>query len=134
MEGKDNLRGYDLEKRLERFALRVLRLVRSLPRTKENLVYGGQVLRSSSSMGANYAEATCATSKRDFTNDLNRVRKEAKESFFWLRLLSQANPEFGDRMKPLVNESEELFMIFNRAVKTSKDSLKAKTHGVPSRS
>lgn len=62
----------ELEKRLKEFALRVLRFVKSLPLTEENRIYGRQVIRSSSSIGANYAEATCAHTKPDFLHDINR--------------------------------------------------------------
>jgi len=72
----------ELEKRLRSFALRSLRLVRALPKTPENRIYGNQLIRASSSVGANYAEATCASTKRDFTYDINKCRKEANESVF----------------------------------------------------
>jgi four helix bundle protein len=55
----NNLNQQMLEKRLKQFSLRVLRLIKSLPKTEENITYGKQVIRSSSSIGANYAEATC---------------------------------------------------------------------------
>lgn len=116
----DDVPKEDLSQRLERFALRVLKMVRSLSSAPENKIYGQQVLRSSSSMGANYAEAACATSRRDFTNDLNRVRKEAHETVYWLGLIVGANPDMQLRMAEITKEAKELFLIFNRAVKTSK--------------
>lgn len=72
----------ELEKRLFQFAIDVCKLVKSLPKTPENRWYGFQVMKSSSSMGANYAESTCALTQRDFTHDINKTRKEAKESLY----------------------------------------------------
>lgn len=77
----------ELEARLKKFALDVLRLVKSLPPTEENKIYGRQVIRSSSSVGANYMEATCAHTRLDFLHDMNKSRKEAKESVYWLELI-----------------------------------------------
>lgn len=111
-------------RRLEEFALRVLKLVRSLPKTPENKIYGHQVIKSSSSIGANYVEATCATSTNDFINDLNRSRKESKESTFWLRLIFAANPSYQSRMGALLQESEEICLILCSSVKTLKSKAK----------
>lgn len=116
MEKKTN----DLEERLEIFAQNVLSLVRVLPKSLENKIYGHQVIRSSSSMGANYAEATTAQSRPDFANDLNRVRKEAKEPFYWLKLIRFANPSFGQRVNPLISECEEFIKMFSSASKKLK--------------
>ncbi len=67
----------DLEERIFKFVLRVNKLVKSLPRNPENRWYGFQVNKSSSSVGANYAESACALTRKDFTNDINKCRKEA---------------------------------------------------------
>lgn len=109
-----------LEERLKKFALRVARLVKALPKNPTNRVYGYQVIKSSSSMGANYAEATCAHTKKDFTHDINRCRKEAKESLYWLNLFCETNEHFRPRMEDLIKESEELVKIFQSAVSTAK--------------
>jgi len=110
----------ELEKRLRSFALRSLRLVRALPKTPENRIYGNQLIRASSSVGANYAEATCASTKRDFTYDINKCRKEANESVFWLELLFAANPLFQKRMLPLLDEAKQIVKIFQKSVSTAK--------------
>jgi len=109
-----------LEERLKKFALRVARLIKALPKNPTNRVYGYQVLKSSSSMGANYAEATCAHTKKDFTHDINKCRKEAKESLYWLNLLYEVNELLRPRMKDIIEESEELVKIFQSAVFTAK--------------
>lgn len=125
-ESRSEEKQQEFIKRLETLALRVLNLVRCLPKTPENRVYGTQVIKSSSSVGANYTEATCAISRNDFTNDLNRARKESKESTFWLRLIAKANPKFQKRMEDLLKESEEICKILSRSVKTSKSKTKPK--------
>jgi len=109
-----------LEKRLLKFASNVLKLVKSLPKTPENRIYGSQVIRSSSSIGANFAEATCAHTKKDFTHDINKSRKEAKETIYWIRLISKANPPFREKIRKLSTEALEIFKIFSSAVKTAK--------------
>ena len=113
-----------LANRLKHFTLRVLNLVRELPKTEENKVYGKQVIRSSSSVGANYAEASCAHTKLDFLHDINKCRKESKETIYWLDLIYEANPLFQARMKNLIDEGEQLFKIFMSSVKTAKENQK----------
>lgn len=110
----------ELEARLKKFALRVLRLVKSLPNIEENRIYGRQVIRSSSSIGANYAEATCAHTRLDFLHDINKCRKEAKETVYWLELISEANPLLKEKMTDLLDESRQIYKIFMSSVKTAK--------------
>lgn len=111
-----------LEKRLKNFALRVLNLSRALSKTPENRTYGNQLIRSSSSVGANYAEATCALTKKDFTHEINKCRKEAKETLYWLDLLSEANPELKSKMGHLIDESQQIVKIFQSSVSTAKNN------------
>src|SRR5438105_2300603 len=101
-----------LQKRLKMFALNVLTLIKDLPRTEENRIYGRQVLRSSSSMGANYAEATYAHTRLDFFHGVNICRKETSESLYWLEMIAAANPSFLNRISPLIEENKELLRIF----------------------
>lgn len=100
----------EFEKRLKNFSLRVLKFIKALPITTGNKIYGHQVIRSSSSIGANYAEATCALTKKDFTHDINRCRKEAKETL----------PSLKQKMADLINESEQIVKIFQSSVSTAK--------------
>lgn len=110
-----------LEKRLLEFSSDILKLVKSLPKTPENKIYGSQILRASSSIGANFAEATCAHTKKDFTHDMNKSRKESKETIYWLKLISEGNPPFREKIKKLSTEALEIFKIFSSAVKTAKE-------------
>ena len=108
----------DLGERLMNFTIRVLNLVKSLPKTDGNRIYGHQVIRSSSSVGANYAEATCALTRKDFTHDINKSRKEARETNYWLRIISKTNPKLSIRIEPLIEESEQIVKIFQASMKT----------------
>lgn len=110
-------------KRLEEFAVRCKNLVDFLPKTASNRIYGSQLIRSSSSTYANYLEATCALTRKDFTNDVNKSRKEAKESQGWLRLVHRTNnPIIQKRMKNLLVEVEEIVKILSSSVKTAKNN------------
>src|SRR6266478_4133702 len=80
----------DLEKRTKQFALSVIRFVSSLARTREADVLGRQLLRSATSIGANYREANRAVSRADFANKIGTVQKEAAETQYWLELLIES--------------------------------------------
>lgn len=81
------MRDRDIVDRTYQFALRVIRLVSSLPANKICEVIGGQLLRAGTSVGANIEEAQAAYSKKEFSNKVGISHKEARESNYWLRLL-----------------------------------------------
>ena len=112
------MKAKDLEKRLMNFTIQVLKFVKTLPRTDENRIYGHQVIRSSSSVGANYAEATCALTRKDFTHDINKSRKEARETSYWLKIIAETNPAFSLKINPIIEESEQIVKIFQASVNT----------------
>jgi len=104
---------YDLEDRTEQFARRVRDLIKKIPKTISNIEDGKQVIRSSGSVGANYIEANEALSKKDFKMRIKICRKEAKESGYWLRLISTCNDSHNDKeCKSLAQEAAELMKIF----------------------
>ncbi len=114
----------ELEDRLLNFAAGIITLINKLPKTASNRVIGVQVIKSSSSIGANYFEATCAYSKKDFVHDNNRVRKEAKESVFWLRLLIKTNSNFYYHLiENELHEAEGVFKIFNSIIMSSRKNI-----------
>lgn len=97
--------------------------VRLLPRTVGNIEDGKQVIRSSGSVGANYIEANEALSKKDFIMRIKISRKEAKESKFWLMLIDTANDQrLEDTRKYLIQEAQELMMIFSSIMRKTEDS------------
>ncbi len=108
---------YDLEERTERFANSVIRFCRELPRDTANLELVSQAVRAAGSVGANYIEANEALSQKDFANRIRICRKEAKESRYWLRLISTANEQFESRGSSLAQESTELMDIFGAILK-----------------
>ena len=80
----------EFAQRTKLFALRIIRLYRALPKTTEAQIIGKQVIRSGTSVGANYREARRAHSKADFLNKLSICIKEADEILYWLELLQES--------------------------------------------
>lgn len=102
----------DLERRTKRFALAVLKLSAVLPRTREADVLARQLLRSATSIGANYREANRGVSRADFANKIGMVQKEAAETQYWLELLIETKINDSPSLAKLHNESSELLAIF----------------------
>lgn len=111
-----------LEARLLDFSINTLGMINQLPKTQGNNVYGLQLIRSSSSVGANYAEATCAHTKLDFLHAMNISRKEARESVYWLELLLATNPKLNNIIYPILDEAKQIFRIFMSSAKTAKNN------------
>jgi four helix bundle protein len=124
----------ELEKLTRDFALRVIRLVANLPKNKITDVLGYQLLKSGTSIGANYREANRAESKKDFIHKIGIVTKEAAETQYWLELFAESRLEFEntesklvvvkrehlDNLSWLLNENGELLAIFTAIGKSSK--------------
>ncbi len=111
---------YDLEERTLEFGKRIIRLVKALPKNSVNFSLLNQVIRSGTSMGANYREANETETKKDFIYRIRICRKEGKETIYWLNLIIEANPEFTERMQPLLEETIELVKIFAAILEKSK--------------
>lgn len=107
---------YNLEERTLCFASEVLKLCKKLPKNLENIDLIKQLIRCSSSVGANYREACEALGKKDFYYRLRIVKKEAKESYFFLKLLKVNNSDFLIELDILIQEAIELVKIFSKAV------------------
>ncbi len=110
----------DLMLRAKTFALRVINLVETLPKNKANDVISYQLLKSSTSIGANYKEALRAESKADFIHKIGIVEKEASESEWWLELLQERKLSDASELGWAVNECRELLRIFCATGKTAK--------------
>jgi len=115
-----NSKRYDLEDRTLEFGKRILKLVKTLPKNQINQRLVDQVLRSGTSLGANYREANETETKRDFCFRLRICRKEAKETIYWLNLIIEANPELNKRILPLLGETTELLKIFAKIIEKSR--------------
>lgn len=101
----------DIHQRIYDFVIRVLDLAKALPKTQENLVFTNQLIEAVTSMGANDQEADASESKRDFLAKYSIVKKESKETNYWLRLIYDRNPNFRARMESLIQEGKEILNI-----------------------
>lgn len=112
-----------IEERVYKFALRVVKLVQTMPRGVASEALARQLSRSATSIGANVEEALAAESKRDFTHKMAIAHKEARETHYWLRLVRDANILPPGRMSDIVQESLEIKKILYATVRTSRASL-----------
>jgi four helix bundle protein len=110
-----------LKCRTKSFALRIIKVCRSLPRSEEARILGRQLLRSSTSIGANYRAACRARSRAEFAAKLGIVLEEADETVFWLELIQEAAifPEI--KLRALLGEANELVSIFVSSVRTVRE-------------
>jgi four helix bundle protein len=109
-----------LKSRTKSFALQIIRMCRFLPRNQEGMIIARQLLRSSTSVGANYRSVCRARSSADFISKLGIVLEEADESLFWLELLMESGAAHPDRITPLLKEANELVSIFVASLRTAK--------------
>ena len=114
----------DLNERLLEFAARIVRLVEALPKTLVGRRIGDQLLRSGTSVGANYEEAQAAESKDDFAHKLQIALKEIRESNYWLRLLARTGTVPVDRLTGIQDESRQLLAMLSKAVAKTKGKSK----------
>ena len=101
-----------LEGRTKNFAIGVIRLSISLPDSPEGRVIRNQVTKSGTSVGANYREANRSRSKADFKNKIKICESEASETGYWLEIISELNWTTEKRLKPILEESNELLALF----------------------
>lgn len=119
----------DLEQRTKSFALKTIELVAKLPKSKTADVITYQLLKSGTSIGANYREANRAESHNDFIHKIGIVEKEASESEYWLELLLEAHLGDATENGDFLGECRELIAIFTAIGKTAKDRRAAKKSG-----
>ncbi len=110
----------ELERRTKAFALQVIEVVAKLPRTKAADVLGHQLLKSGTSIGANYREANRAQSHDDFIHKVALCEKEAAETEYWLELLIESGTGAGEQLTSLLSEARELLAIFVASGRTAK--------------
>ena len=111
-----------LREQTKRFALHIVRLFRALPKTEEARIIGRQVLRSGTSVGANYRAACRSRSRAEFLAKLGVVVEEADETVFWIELLSESRIIQPESTTSLLREAEELLYIFSAARRTAKQN------------
>ena len=109
-------KGADIRERTFRFGVRVVIMTNKLPRTVAGLELARQVIRSSTSVGANTEEADAAESTKDFVHKMKLALKEAQESRFWLRTIIESELLADEETKALWKESDELVRIINTII------------------
>ncbi len=119
-EGNSLVRAKELQARMKSFALRIIRMFRSLPKTEEARILGRQVLRSGTSVAANYRAACRARSKAEFVAKLGVVVEEADETVFWLELLVESGIVAREKLADLLEEADELLAIVAASRRTAR--------------
>ena len=113
----------DLQIRTKEFALRVIRMYSALPKSIEAQVLGKQILRSGTSVGANYREANRARSKAEFIAKIGDCLKELDETAYWFELLAESGIVPDSKLTSLRDECDQLLAIFTTISKKSKSSV-----------
>jgi four helix bundle protein len=119
---------FDLKDRTRAFALSVVNLVDDLPRGRSADVIGNQLLRSGTSVGANYRAACRARSRREFLAKMGIVEEEADESQFWLDLVIERGLADTDRVVTLRDEARQLVAIVVSSIRTARRTPRAIPH------
>ena len=111
---------YDLEERTAKFGENIICFIKTIKRSEMNRPLINQIIRSGTSIGANYMEANGASSKKDFRNKIYICRKESNETKHWLRMIAVANSDKKDKCRELWQEAHELTLIFAKISKECK--------------
>jgi four helix bundle protein len=110
----------ELKKRTKQFALMIIKLVENLPENKAGRTIGNQIIRSGTSVAANYRAACRARSNADFISKITIVEEECDETLFWLELISEANLIKKENLKDMIKEADELTAIFTASDRTAR--------------
>ena len=103
---------YDLEQRTGEFGEAIIAFAKKVPINEVTRSLVDQLVRSGTSVGANYCEADDASTKKEFRHKIGYCRKESRETKHWLRMIAKAEPEFREDAAPLWQEAKELHLIF----------------------
>ena len=112
---------YDLEDRTKKFSKEIISLLKRVKKDEINRNIISQLIRSATSIGANYCEANNASSKKDFRNKIHICKKETQESKHWLHMISVAYPDNTKKARTLWQEAQELTLIFGKIISTLKN-------------
>jgi four helix bundle protein len=120
-----DLKTFDLEDRLIDFAVRIIRIVDSLPKTKIGKHIAGQIVRCGTSPAPNYGEAQGAESSADFVHKMKVCLKELRETRVWLLMIVKAELlKSASRIEPLIDENNQLISIFVKSIQTARKKRK----------
>ena len=109
---------YNLEERTEKFGEDTISFCKTIKYSPINTPLISQLVRSSTSIGANYAEANSASSKKDFKNKIYICKKEAQETLHWFKMIVKAIPDKENQTETLLKECKELVLIFGKILST----------------
>ena len=126
LPSSSQLKADGLEGRLIDFAVRIVKLSASLPRTPAGKHIAGQIMRSGTSPAPNYGEARGAESHNDFVHKLGIVLKELNETSIWLRVIDRSEMVRRELLAEILNENTELCKIFTSSLKTARAGTKSK--------
>ena len=114
----------ELQERMTTFAVRIIRMVDSLPSTISGKAVARQIIRSGTSPSANYRAACIAKSDKDFINKLKMVEEELDETAHWLDIIMRSEMVKASRIQPLYQECKELLSIIVKSIITTKNRVK----------
>lgn len=117
----DKFQTYNLEEKFSKFGEKIINLVRQSPINIVTKPIINQLIRSGTSIGANYMEANGASSKNDFKNKIHICKKEAKETMYWLRMLAQTNEKSKPECRLLWVEVQGYAKMFSKIISTLKN-------------
>ena len=120
MSQTQNNKRYDLEDRTLQFGINIIRFIKLLSQNGVNFKLIDQLIRSATSIGANYREANETETKRDFLYRCRICRKETKETIYWLELIKEANPDLSKQIDVLMQEATEFVKIFASIIEKSR--------------
>jgi len=115
-----NDKKFDLCERTAKFGEMIIEFASSLKDSPVNRPLITQLVRSGTSIGANYMEADTAESKKDFEHKIGICKKESKETTHWPRMTAKANPNYNKKCRELWKEAHELTLIFSSIILSSK--------------
>ena len=113
---------YDLEERTKKFGENIISFCKKISRDEITRPLITQLIKSGTSVGANYYEANCAESRKDFEHKIGICKKEAKETLFWLQMFEKTLPSQKELVSPLLKEGMKLYLIFVAIVKKTKEN------------
>ena len=109
---------YNLEERTIKFSGDIIEFVKTLKKDIINTPLISQLIRSATSIGANYFEANGASSRKDFRNKIYICKKESRETKYWLQMIAKTNSEVKEKARILWKEAHELTLIFSKILLT----------------
>ena len=119
----------EMKRRTKAFALQVVRLTESVPRTRSGDVMARQLVRCATSVGANYRAVCRARSRADFISKLGIAAEEADESLYWMELLVESGAVGEERLADLMSEANEICAILTSSIKSARTNVsRSKSH------